>query len=65
MREHPKRHGHLAAWRELNRRVAADLKAGTGDIHPVKVLHKRPHPLKTLIGQFEARVLRARFGKPK
>lgn len=34
------------SWRELNRRVAADLERGDGDIKPVRVLAARPEPGK-------------------
>lgn len=37
--DHERREGYLDAYRELQRRVAADLSAKRGDIKPAKVLY--------------------------
>ena len=36
--------GYVESWRELNKRVAADLASGTGDIKPAKVIWSWAHP---------------------
>ena len=41
------------SWRELNRRVAADLERGDGDIKPVRVLAARPDPGKLRIDSID------------
>ena len=61
--DHGRREGWLDAWKALNQRVADDLAQGRGRIRPAKILHRLPHPLKVLIGGFQARLLRGRFRK--
>ena len=38
--DHRRKRGSLAAWKELNRRVAEDLEAGVADIKPVRIIHR-------------------------
>ena len=38
---HHRREGYLAAWQELNRRVAHDIERGTGDIKPPRILFSK------------------------
>lgn len=61
--DHGRRPGAMAAWQELNRRVAADLHAGAGEIRPVVVIAKRANPAKVHIGWFQRRLLRGEFRK--
>jgi hypothetical protein len=52
-----------ASWRELNRRLAADLQNGDGDIKPVRVIEKKANPAKVCIGWFQRRLIRGEFKK--
>lgn len=57
------RAGRTAAIAALMQSVADDLKAGTGDIKPARVIAKTPNPAKVHIGWFKRRLLRGEFRK--
>ena len=50
--------------RELMRAAERDCADG-GEVKPARRLWKRPHPAKTAIGWFEARVLRGEFRRKR
>ena len=47
--DHHRHPAHLAAWRELNQRVAEDLRAGRGEIKPA--IQTRPTKRPLVIGR--------------
>ena len=53
--------GSCYAFAELMRKAAAEIKAGDGELKPVKIFARRADPRKTYIGPFAAKLLR--FGR--
>ncbi len=53
----------VEAWRTLNARVAADLKAGKGEIKPARVLQALPDKSKLSLTKRLARVLVYSLGR--
>ena len=64
MWDHDDCRGSVWAWRELNRRVAADLERGEGDIRPVVKLD-RANPARVAIGLAKRRLIRGEFDRFK
>ena len=55
--------GSVDAWQELNRRAAAEIKAGDGELRAPRVIYKRINPAKVVIGWMQRRMLRGEFKK--
>jgi hypothetical protein len=54
-----------AAWRALNKMVADDIRQGTGDIKPPRVIYAKSEPTTTTVERARHAVLHGEFLKKK